>query len=122
MKIFFAWSGIAPRNMKLLRAYPLRSSAEPTLLFLIANRRNRYTKRSVIKDVQPIHVPYHYHYSPSFKLGDSNKLEWIKQIVTVWYLILRKGKINLMAYGNLEKTLDPKEYRLADRSNYKQFS
>jgi hypothetical protein len=83
--------GRAPRNIEVIaRPYPLRSSTEPTLLFFDSESKYASIILSgpVLKDVPTVvYVPYHYHYSPSFRVwATSNKIEWDKtnQLLS-WY-------------------------------------
>lgn len=80
-----------PRNIEVIaRPYPLRSSAEPTLLSFDINSKNAAIVLSgeIIRDSPTvIYVPYHYHYSPSFRVWASSKeMEWDKaNQLMYWY-------------------------------------
>jgi hypothetical protein len=80
-----------PRNIEVIaRPYPLRSSAEPTLLSFDIDSKNAVIGLSgeIIRDSPTlIYVPYHYHYSPSFRVwATSNKMEWDKaNQLMYWY-------------------------------------
>ena len=111
--------GRVPRNIEVIaRPYPLRSSAEPTLLFFDSESKYASIILSgpVIKDVPTvIHVPYHYHYSPSFRVwATSNKLEWDKtnQLLS-WYPDTdeKENQIIIGVTDNLEINALPKRYR-----------
>ena len=119
--------GRVPRNIEVIaRPYPLRSSAEPTLLFF--DSQSKYASiilsGPVIKDVPTvIHVPYHYHYTPSFRVwATSNKLEWDKtnQLLS-WYPDTdeKENQIIIGVTDNLDKNALPKRVQaLADRSKF----
>jgi hypothetical protein len=119
--------GRAPRNIEVIaRPYPLRSSAEPTLLFFDSESKYASIILSgpVLKDVPTvIYVPYHYHYSPSFRVwATSNKLEWDKtnQLLS-WYPDTdeKENQIIIGVTDNLEKNSLPKRVQaLADRSKF----
>jgi hypothetical protein len=119
--------GRVPRNIEVIaRPYPLRSSAEPTLLFFDSESKYASIILSgpVIKDVPSvIHVPYHYHYSPSFRVwATSNKLEWDKtNQVLSWYPDTdeKENQIIIGVTENLEKKGLPKRVQdLADRCKF----
>jgi len=80
-----------PRNIEVIaRPYPLRSSAEPTLLSFDINSKNAAIGLSgeIIRDSPTvIYVPYHYHYSPSFRVwATSKEMEWDKaNQLMYWY-------------------------------------
>ena len=119
--------GRVPRNIEVIaRPYPLRSSAEPTLLFFDSESKYASIILSgpVIKDVPTvIHIPYHYHYSPSFRVwATSNKLEWDKtnQLLS-WYPDTdeKENQIIIGVTDNLEKKGLPKRVQdLADRCKF----
>jgi hypothetical protein len=119
--------GRVPRIIEAIaRPYPLRSSAEPTLLFFDSESKYASIILSgpVIKDVPTvIYVPYHYHYSPSFRVwATSNKLEWDKtnQLLS-WYPDTdeKENQIIIGVTENLEKNALPKRVQdLADRSKF----
>jgi Glycoside hydrolase family 5 C-terminal domain len=109
--------GRAPRNIEIIaRPYPLRSSAKPTLLFFDSESKYASIILSgpVLKDVPTvIYVPYHYHYSPSFRVwATSNKLEWDKtnQLLS-WYPETdeKENQIIIGVTDNLEKNVLPKK-------------
>ncbi|MFZ0695545.1 MAG: cellulase family glycosylhydrolase [Nitrososphaeraceae archaeon] len=119
--------GRVPRNIEVIaRPYPLRSSAEPILLFFDSESKYASIILSgpVIKDVPTvIYVPYHYHYSPNFRVwATSNKLEWDKpnQLLS-WYPDTdeKENQIIIGITDNLEKNALPQRVQaLADRSKY----
>ena len=119
--------GRVPRNIEVIaRPYPLRSSAEPSLLFFDSESKYASIILSgpVIKDVPTvIYVPYHYHYSPSFRVwATSNKLEWDKtnQLLS-WYPDTdeKENQIIIGVTDNLDKNALPKRVQaLADRSKF----
>jgi Cellulase (glycosyl hydrolase family 5)/Glycoside hydrolase family 5 C-terminal domain len=93
-----------PRNIEVMaRPYPLRSSAEPTLLFFDIESKSAaiILNGNVIKDVPTIiYVPYHYHYSPNFKVWTTGgQVEWDKDNQFLyWYPSIDK-QTNLIILG-----------------------
>lgn len=119
--------GRTPRNIEIIaRPYPLRSSAEPTLLYFDSESKYASIILSgpVLKDVPTvIYVPYHYHYSPSFRVwATSNKIEWDKtNQLLFWYpeTDQSENQIIIGVTDILEKNALPKRVQdLADRSKF----
>ena len=96
-----------PRNIDVVaRPYPMRSSAEPSLLFFDVDSKyaSIILKGPVISDEPTvIYIPYDIHYAPEFTVwATSNELKWDKENqLLYWYpskdqpynqLIIGKGK------------------------------
>ena len=101
-----------PRNIEVIaRPYPLRSSAEPTLLFFDINSKNAAIVLSgnIVGDSPTvIYVPYRYHYSPSFKVWATSKnTEWDKANQIIYWSPSPHESENLIIFGKGEK-LDTK--------------
>jgi hypothetical protein len=93
-----------PRNIEVMaRPYPLRSTAEPTLLFF--DIESKYSavilSGNVIKDVPTIiYVPYHYHYSPNFKVWTTGgQVEWGKDNQLLYWYPSTDKQTNLIIIG-----------------------
>jgi Cellulase (glycosyl hydrolase family 5)/Glycoside hydrolase family 5 C-terminal domain len=113
-----------PRNIEVMaRPYPLRSSAEPTLLFF--DIESKYAaiilSGNVIKDVPTIiYVPYHYHYSPNFKVWTTGgQMEWDKENQLVYWYPSTDKQTNLIVIGKDQElkaeTLPEKVKELQDK-------
>ena len=88
------------------RPYPMRSSAEPSLLFFDVDSKyaSIILKGQVISDEPTvIYIPYSIHYTPEFTVwATSNELKWDKENkLLYWYpskdqlynqLVVGKGK------------------------------
>jgi hypothetical protein len=109
-----------PRNIEVMaRPYPLRSSAEPTLLFF--DIESKYAaiilNGDVIKDVPTIiYVPYHYHYSPSFKVwATGGQVEWDKDNQFLYWYPSTDKQTNLIIIGKdqeLKSEMLPEKVRI----------
>jgi hypothetical protein len=107
----------------MARPYPLRSSAEPTLLFF--DIESKYAaiilSGNVIKDVPTIiYVPYHYHYSPNFKVWTTGgQMEWDKENQRVYWYPSTDKQTNLIVIGKDQElkaeTLPEKVKELQDK-------
>jgi len=83
--------GRRSRNTEvMIRPYPIRNSAEPTLLLF--DIESKYAtvilEASVVVDAPTVlYIPYHFHYSPTFIIWATNKeMEWDKQNqLLYWY-------------------------------------
>jgi len=97
-----------PRNIEVIaRLYPLRSSAEPTLLFFDINSKSAaiFLSGHVTRDSPTvIYVPYQYHYSPSFSVwATSKEVEWDKaNQLMYWYPSPHENE-NRIIFGKSEK-------------------
>jgi hypothetical protein len=103
----------------MARPYPLRSSAEPTLLFF--DIESKYAaiilNGDVIKDVPTIiYVPYHYHYSPSFKVwATGGQVEWDKDNQFLYWYPSTDKQTNLIIIGKdqeLKSEMLPEKVRI----------
>lgn len=109
-----------PRNIEVMaRPYPLRSSAEPTLLFF--DIESKYAalilNGDVIKDVPTIiYVPYHYHYSPNFKVwATGGQVEWDKDKQFLYWYPSTDKQTNLIIIGKeqeLKSEMLPEKVRI----------
>jgi uncharacterized membrane protein HdeD (DUF308 family) len=98
-----------PRNVDAVaRPYPMRSSAEPTLVFFDIDSKyaSIILKGKVVTDEPTVvYIPFDIHYSPEFTVwSTSNELKWDKvNNILYWYpskdqdynqLVIGKGKLD----------------------------
>jgi uncharacterized membrane protein HdeD (DUF308 family) len=98
-----------PRNVDAVaRPYPMRSSAEPTLIFFDIDSKyaSIILKGKVVTDEPTVvYIPFDIHYSPEFTVwSTSNELKWDKvNNILYWYpskdqdynqLVIGKGKLD----------------------------
>ena len=79
-----------PRNLDIVaRPYPIRSSAEPNLLFFDLETKHCAVilKGPVVDAPTVIYVPYNMHYAPKFEVWSTSKrFEWNKENQLLsWY-------------------------------------
>ena len=101
--------GRKPRNVDAVaRPYPMRSSAEPTLIFFdIDSKYAAIILKGKVVTEEPtvVYIPYDIHYSPEFTVwSTSNELKWDKMNnLLYWYpskdhdynqLVIGKGKLD----------------------------
>jgi cellulase (glycosyl hydrolase family 5) len=97
-----------PRNIDVVaRPYPLRSSAEPSLLFFDVDSKyaSIILKGSVITDEPTvIYVPYNIHYSPEFTVwATSNDLKWDKEKQLLYWYPAKDEPYNQLILGKDNK-------------------
>lgn len=108
-----------PRNIDVIaRPYPMRSSAEPTLLFF--DSESKYAaiilNGAVLRGTPTvIYVPYHYHYSPEFRLwATSKEVEWDKENQLLYWYPATDQDVNQIIIGttpNLDTKSLPKRVK-----------
>ncbi|HXV89242.1 MAG TPA: cellulase family glycosylhydrolase [Nitrososphaeraceae archaeon] len=101
--------GRKPRNVDAVaRPYPMRSSAEPTMIFFDIDSKyaSIILKGKVLTDEPTIvYIPFEIHYSPEFTVwSTSNEMKWDKMNnILYWYpskdqdynqLVIGKGKLD----------------------------
>lgn len=92
---FENFSLVRPNNTRrnidvVARPYPMRSSAEPFLLFFDINSKHAsiMLKGKVYEAPTIIYIPYNIHYSPEFTVSatSSNEMRWDKDnVLLYWY-------------------------------------
>ena len=99
------------RNLDVIaRPYPIRSSAEPTLLFF--DIESKYAaiilKGTVVDAPTIIYVPYHFHYSPEFRVwATSKEIEWDKENqLLYWYLSKDQSLNQIILAKEQEQKID----------------
>jgi Cellulase (glycosyl hydrolase family 5) len=118
-----------PRNVDAVaRPYPMRSSAEPALIFFdIDSKYAAIILKGKVVTEEPtvVYIPFDIHYSPEFTVwSTSNELKWDKvNNLLYWYpskdqdynqLVIGKGKLN-----KLDTELLPQESKgLASKTIY----
>jgi hypothetical protein len=108
-----------PRNIDVIaRPYPMRSSAEPTLLFF--DSESKYAaiilNGAVLRGTPTvIYVPYHYHYSPEFRVwATSKEVEWDKENQLLYWYPATDQDVNQIIIGttpNLDTKSLPKRVK-----------
>src|SRR6476659_9760005 len=99
-----------PRNVDVIaRPYPMRSSAEPDLLFFDVDSKyaSIILKGPVISDEPTvIYIPYTIHYAPEFTVwATSNELEWDKANQLLYWYPSKDQPYNQLIIGK-DKKLD----------------
>ena len=105
-----------PRNVDAVaRPYPMRSSAEPALIFFDIDSKyaSIILKGKVVTDEPTVvYIPFDIHYSPEFTVwSTSNELKWDKvNNILYWYpskdqeynqLVIGKGKLDKLETNSL---------------------
>ena len=91
------------RNLDVMaRPYPIRSSAEPTLLFF--DIESKYAaiilKGAVVDAPTIIYIPYHFHYSPEFRVwATSKETNWDKENQLLYWYPSRDQSLNQLIVG-----------------------
>lgn len=91
------------RNLDVMaRPYPIRSSAEPTLLFF--DIESKYAaiilKGAVVDAPTIIYIPYHFHYSPEFRVwATSKEMNWDKENQLLYWYPARDQSLNQLIVG-----------------------
>ena len=99
-----------PRNMDVVaRPYPMRSSAEPSLLFFDVDSKyaSIILKGPVISDEPTVvYIPYNIHYTPEFTVwATSNELKWDKANQLLYWYPSKDQPYNQLIIGK-DKKLD----------------
>jgi Glycoside hydrolase family 5 C-terminal domain len=97
----------------MARPYPVRSSAEPTLLFF--DIKSKYAaiilKGTIVDAPTVIYIPYHLHYSPEFRVwATSKEMNWDKESQLLYWHPSRDESLNQLIIGkepNIEDTVLP---------------
>jgi len=97
-----------PRNIDVVaRPYPMRSSAEPSLLFFDADSKyaSIILKGKVISDEPTVvYIPYGIHYSPEFTVwATSNELKWDKENQLLYWYPSKDQPYNQLIIGTTNK-------------------
>jgi len=109
-----------PRNLDVVaRPYPMRSSAEPQLLFF--DIKSKYAaiilKGKVVNAPTIIYIPFHFHYAPEFTVwatAGGKQIDWDKEKQLLYWYPAKDTTINQIIIGksrNLDVNALPKEAR-----------
>jgi uncharacterized membrane protein HdeD (DUF308 family) len=108
-----------PRNLDVVaRPYPMRSSAEPVLLFF--DIESKYAtiilEGKVVEAPTVIYIPFKIHYAPEFTIWatTSKQIEWDKDNQLLYWYPEKEQTLNQIIIGrgrNLDTTKLPKEAR-----------
>jgi uncharacterized membrane protein HdeD (DUF308 family) len=110
-----------PRNLDVVaRPYPMRSSAEPELLFF--DIKSKYAtiilKGKVVDAPTIIYIPFHFHYAPEFSVwsttSSGKRIEWDKEKQLLYWYPANDNTVNQIIIGkskNLDVNALPKEAR-----------
>ncbi|MGI0002008.1 MAG: cellulase family glycosylhydrolase [Nitrososphaeraceae archaeon] len=106
-----------PRNLDVVaRPYPMRSSAEPVLLFF--DIESKYAtiilKGKVVEAPTVIYVPFNLHYAPEFTVWatTSKQMEWDKDNQLLYWYPAKELALNQIIIGrnrNLDTSVLPKQ-------------
>jgi uncharacterized membrane protein HdeD (DUF308 family) len=108
-----------PRNLDVVaRPYPMRSSAEPVLLFF--DIKSKYAtivlKGKVVEAPTIIYIPFKIHYAPEFSVWatTSKQIKWDKDNQLLYWYPAKERTLNQIIIGtskNLDTNVLPKEAR-----------
>ncbi len=108
-----------PRNLDAVaRPYPMRSSAEPVLLFF--DIESKYAtiilKGKVVEAPTVIYIPFNIHYAPEFSVWatTSKQIKWDKDNQLLYWYPAKELTLNQIIIGksrNLDTSILPKEAR-----------
>jgi uncharacterized membrane protein HdeD (DUF308 family) len=107
-----------PRNLDVVaRPYPMRSSAEPVLLFF--DIESKYStivlKGKVVEAPTVIYIPFKIHYAPEFSVwATSKEIKWDKEEQLLYWYPAKERTLNQIIIGksrNLDTSVLPKEAR-----------
>ena len=107
-----------PRNLDVVaRPYPMRSSAEPVLLFF--DIKSKYAtiilKGKAVEAPTVIYIPFKIHYAPEFSVwATSNQIKWDKDNQLLYWYPAKEKTLNQLIIGkgrNLDASMLPKEAR-----------
>jgi hypothetical protein len=106
-----------PRNLEVVtRPYPMRSSAEPVLLFF--DIKSKYAtiilKGKVVEVPTVIYIPFNIHYAPEFTVWatTSKQIKWDKDNQLLYWYPEKELTLNQIIIGksrNLDTSIFPKE-------------
>jgi uncharacterized membrane protein HdeD (DUF308 family) len=106
-----------PRNLDVVaRPYPMRSSAEPVLLFI--DIKSKYAtiilKGKVVEAPTVIYIPFNIHYAPEFTVWatTSKQIKWDKDNQLLYWYPEKERTLNQIIIGksrNLDTSIFPKE-------------
>jgi hypothetical protein len=106
-----------PRNLDVVaRPYPMRSSAEPVLLFF--DIESKYAtiilEGKVVEAPTVIYIPFKIHYAPEFTVWatTSKQIEWDKDNQLLYWYPEKERTLNQIIIGksrNLDTSVFPKE-------------
>jgi uncharacterized membrane protein HdeD (DUF308 family) len=106
-----------PRNLDVVaRPYPMRSSAEPVLLFI--DIKSKYAtiilKGKVVEAPTVIYIPFNIHYAPEFTVWatTSKQIKWDKDNQLLYWYPEKERTLNQIIIGksrNLNTSIFPKE-------------
>jgi uncharacterized membrane protein HdeD (DUF308 family) len=106
-----------PRNLDVVaRPYPMRSSAEPVLLFF--DIESKYAtiilKGKVVEAPTVIYIPFNLHYAPEFTVWatTSKQIEWDKDNQLLYWYPAKELTLNQIIIGksrNLDTSILPKQ-------------
>ena len=106
-----------PRNLDVVaRPYPMRSSAEPVLLFF--DIESKYAtiilKGKVVEAPTVIYIPFNIHYAPEFTVWatTSKQIKWDKDNQLLYWYPEKERTLNQIIIGksrNLDTSVFPKE-------------
>jgi uncharacterized membrane protein HdeD (DUF308 family) len=106
-----------PRNLDVVaRPYPMRSSAEPVLLFI--DIKSKYAtiilKGKVVEAPTVIYIPFNIHYAPEFTVWatTSKQIKWDKDNQLLYWYPEKERTLNQIIIGksrNLDTSILPKQ-------------
>jgi hypothetical protein len=106
-----------PRNLDAVaRPYPMRSSAEPVLLFF--DIESKYAtiilKGKVVEAPTVIYIPFNIHYAPEFSVWatTSKQIKWDKDNQLLYWYPAKERTVNQIIIGksrNLDTSILPKQ-------------
>jgi hypothetical protein len=106
-----------PRNLEVVtRPYPMRSSAEPVLLFF--DIKSKYAtiilKGKVVEAPTVIYIPFNIHYAPEFTVWatTSKQIKWDKDNQLLYWYPAKERTVNQIIIGksrNLDTSILPKQ-------------
>jgi hypothetical protein len=106
-----------PRNLDVVaRPYPMRSSAEPVLLFF--DIESKYAtiilKGKIVEAPTIIYIPFNLHYTPEFTVWatTSKQIEWDKDNQLLYWYPAKERTLNQIIIGksrNLDTSILPKQ-------------
>ncbi len=105
-----------PRNLDVVaRPYPMRSSAEPVLMFF--DIESKYAtiilKGKVVEAPTAIYIPFKMHYAPEFTVwATSKQIKWDKDNQLLYWYPAKELTLNQIIIGkskNLDTSVLPKE-------------
>ena len=104
------------RNLDVMaRPYPIRSSAEPILLFFdIESKYSAIILKGAVVDAPTIiYIPYHFHYSPEFRVwATSKEMNWDKENQLLYWHPSSDQTLNQLIVGkerNIDGTIFPEK-------------